>query len=164
MSSKQWWTVSAVYEDNEQAYVDHFEGKTWQEARTKAFRAAESPIVIAGIFPGKLLAVDPDEGGNVVPIRGKGHAIEVSHVVTIKRQFILPARCPDCKKDLRRMDSMVETYLAPRQWRAHLSHNNADIARERDGEISSHGTAFINAVRLECSVCGALIWDGLHGQ
>lgn len=162
MATKQWWTVFAVYDDNEQSYVDHFEAKTWQEARSKALRKADAVILIAGIVPGKVDAVDVDSAENVVPIRGKAHAIEVAHVRIATRKIVIPGRCAKCKKDLRRASAIVETYLVAHQWKAHLSHNDKDISGERDGAIGRDKEQVIDAVRLECGSCGAMIWDGFH--
>jgi uncharacterized protein with PIN domain len=98
----------------------------------------------------------------VVPIRGKGHAIEVAHVRIAPRQLIIPGRCPKCKKDLRRANALVETYLTAHQWKAHLSHNDKDLSSERDGAPSRVPKQVIDAVRLECSSCDSMIWDGIH--
>lgn len=162
MASKQWWTVFAVYDDNEQSYVDHFEAKTWQEARSKALRKADAVILIAGIVPGKVDSVDVDSVENVVPIRGKGHAIEVAHVRISTRQLVVPARCPKCKKDLRRANAIVETYLTAHLWKAHLSHNDKDLSGERDGAMNRVPKQVIDAARLECGACSTTIWDGFH--
>jgi hypothetical protein len=162
MASKQWWTVFAVYDDNEQAYVDHFEAKTWQEARSKALRKAEAVILIAGIVPGKVDSVDVDSTDNVIPIRGKGHAIEVAHVRITTRKIVIPGRCPGCKKDLRRANALVETYLVAHQWKAHLSHNDKDLSGERDGTMNRIPKQVIDATRLECGSCGVMVWDGYH--
>jgi hypothetical protein len=162
MASKQWWTVSAFYDDNGQPYVDHFEAKTWQEAWKKALHKADGIIRKTGVFEGKLNAVDSDEEDGVVPIRGKAHAIEVAHVRITPRQLIIPARCPKCKKDLRRANSIVETYLTAHQWKAHLSHNDKDLSSERDGAYGRIPKQVIDAARLECSACDSMIWDGFH--
>jgi hypothetical protein len=162
MASKQWWTVSAVYDDNEQSYVDHFEAKTWQDAWKKALHKADGVIRKSAIFAGKLNAVDFDEANSVVPIRGKAHTIEVANVRITARHVVVPGRCPKCKKDLRRANALVETYLVAHQWRAHLSHNEQDISGERDGAIGRDDAKIIDAARLACSACGALIWDGFH--
>ena len=109
MASKQIWTVFAVYDDNEQSYVDHFEAKTWQEARSKALRKADAVILIAGIVPGKVNAVDVDSAENVVPIRGKSHAVEVAHVRVSPRAIVGGAIRPPPKR-LRRCAGLRETH------------------------------------------------------
>lgn len=161
MASKQWWTVSAIYDDTEQSYVDHFEAKTWQEAWKKALHKADGVICKSAIFAGKLNAVDFEEANNVVPIRGKTHAIEVAHVRLTVRKAMIPGRCPGCKKDLRRANALVETYLIAHQWRAHLSHDDKSLSGERDGAINRTGKT-MDAVRIECGACRTMIWDGLH--
>jgi hypothetical protein len=161
VAAKTWWTVHATYDDNAESYLGHFEARTWEDAQSKALRSVESPICGIAVFPGKIQAVNIDDK-NVVPIRGKGHAIEVTHVRISTRQLIIPARCPKCKKDLRRANAIVETYLTAHQWRAHLSHNEKDLSGERDGALARVPKQVIDTARLECGACGAMIWDGFH--
>lgn len=164
MTSKQWWTVSAVYDDNEQSYVEHFEAKTWQDAWKKALHKADGIIRKSAIFAGKLDAVDFVDFGealSVVPIRGKTHCIEVARVSVAMQQIVIPGRCPQCRKDLRRPRALVETYLTTHQWHAHLDHDDKALSSERDGALHVE-KRIIDVVRLTCTSCEASIWDGLH--
>lgn len=163
MTVKQWFTVFAVYDDNEQPWTESFEAKDVAEARSKALRKADGVILIAGIVLGKVTPVDIDGLDNIVPIRGKGHAIEVTHVRISKRKFVIPGRCPGCKKDLRRANAMIESFLMGRTWPAHLSHNGKDLVPERD-VITRHGHIgpSYDIVKLTCSDCRHVVWEGLH--
>jgi len=162
MPAKAWWTVSATYDDTGESYVEHFEAKTCEGAWKKALHKADAVIRLAGIFEGKIYAVNLHEVQSVVPIRGKTHAIEVANVRITTRKFIIPGRCPGCRKDLRRANALTETYLAAYQWKAHLSHNEKDLSSERDGFTGRVPGQVIDAARLVCSACDALIWDGFH--
>ena len=162
MGAKTWWTVSATYDDTGEAYVEHIEAKTWEDAWSKALRKADAVIRKAGIFAGRITAVDVAETESVVPIRGKNHAIEVANVRITTHKFIIPGRCPGCRKDLRRANALTETYLAAYHWKAHLSHNHKDLSTERDGFAGRVPEQVIDTARLVCSDCGKLIWDGFN--
>jgi len=157
------WTVFAVYDDTEQPFIEYVEAKDKAEARSKALRKANGVILIAGIAPGRISNADVDDLDNVVPIRGKGHAIEVTHVRVTRRKIVVPGRCPKCKQDLRRANALIETMLDPYQWPAHLSWNGKDVSHERDGKRASVPTS-IEFVALHCMKCGHAIWEGLHGE
>jgi hypothetical protein len=163
MPSKQWWTVFAVYDDNEEPYIEFVQADDKKEARSKALRKADGVILIAGIAPGKIQDADVEGLDNVVPIRGKEHAIEVSHVRITKRSIVVPGRCPKCKVDLRRAAAIVETILDSRKWLAHLSSNGKDVTSER--AQGKHAPAsFYEFVNLDCASCGHAIWEGLHAD
>lgn len=161
MSKKPWWTVFAVYDDNEQPYIDYVQADDKKEARTKALRKADGVILIAGIAPGKITDADPEGFDNVVPIRGKQHAIEVSHVRITKRKIVVPGTCPKCKHDLRRAAAIIETMLDTRKWMAHLSSNSKDVVGERS-QGKHHTTTAFEYVDLHCASCGYALWEGLH--
>jgi hypothetical protein len=163
MPPKQWWTVFAVYDDNEQPYIEFVQADDKKDARSKALRKADGVILIAGIAPGKIQDADVEGLDNVVPIRGKDHAIEVAHVRVTKRNMVIPARCPKCKVDLRRAASIVETMLDTRQWMAHLSSNGKDVTGERS-QGKHHRAETIDLVALHCAQCGHGIWEGLHAD
>lgn len=163
MATKQWWTVFAVYDDNEQPYIEYVEAKDKQDARSKALRKADGVILIAGIAPGKIEDADVEGLDNVVPIRGKAHAIDVTHIRITKRQIVVPGRCPGCKHDLRRANALVETMLDPRQWLAHLAPNGKDVCGERMQGKHARGET-IEFVALHCANCGHAIWEGRHGE
>lgn len=160
-STKPYWTIVGVYDDNKQPFTDCIQASTWQEARQKVLRKAEAVIDIGGIFPGKLTPVDISEHENVIPIRGRGHAIEVTSIVVTKREFMLPARCPSCKADTKRANALVEVNLQHRYWKAHLSHTGKDLAHERGGK--SHDGDMIETCAIRCAQCSHMIWDGIYG-
>lgn len=163
MSTKPWWTVFAVYDDTEEPYIEFVQAGDKKEARSKALRKADGVILIAGIAPGKIQDADAEGLDNVVPIRGKGHAIEVTHVHITKRQIVVPGRCPKCKTDLRRAAAIVETMLDTRKWLGHLSSNGKDVTGER-AQGKHHPACFYEFVNLECAACGHAIWEGLHAD
>lgn len=165
MSSKRWWTVFAVYDDNQQPYITHVEARDKADARSKALRAVDAVILIAGIAPGRILGANVDDLDEVVPIRGKRHEIEVTHARISKRTLLLPGRCPGCKKDLRRAGAMRERFLTSRSWAGHLSHDGKHFAHERDLVIT-HGAqeGVFNLVMITCTACHHVIWDGLHAD
>lgn len=158
--SKQWWTVFAVYDDNQEPYIEFVEAKDKAEARAKALRAADGIILIAGIAPGKIPDADVNDLDNVVPIRGKGHAIDVSLVRVTTRKVTLPGRCPECRADLRRSGAMIETFLSGHKWPAHLSWNGKDLSPERDGKKTN--VAFdVDCAVIACAKCNHKVWNGL---
>jgi hypothetical protein len=157
-----WWTVFAVYDDNQEAFVHFTQAKDPDAAWKKALSAAEGPIHRAGVVAGKIYDLSKDDDG-VIPIRGRGHAIEVAHVVVTSRHVIIPGRCPGCRLDTRKTAALIETSLAPRKWFAHLSHNGKDLSAERDGR-SSDSHKLIETVKIACNKCSHVIWDGVvHG-
>lgn len=160
--TKQFWTVFGVYDDNEQPYTTTVEAKTWQDARSKVLRASDAVILIAGIVPGKVTPVDFEGDNDVIPIRGKTHAVEVTEIMVTKRQFALPARCPNCKASLRRAGALVEVNLQYRYWKAHLSHNGRELSHERGGK--SHDGDMLETCAIRCAGCSHMIWDGIHGD
>lgn len=161
-STKPYWTVFGVYDDNEQPFTDHVQASTWQEARSKVLRASDAVILIAGIVPGKVTPVDIDGANEVIPIRGHGHAIEVTSVMITKRQFALPGRCPSCKANTRRAGALVEVNLQYRYWNAHLSHSGKELSHERGGK--SHDGDMIETCALRCAQCSHMVWDGIYGD
>ena len=157
-STNPWWTVFAVYDDNDQAFVHFIQAKDCAGARSKALREADGVILIAGIVPGKVQPVDETSG--VIPIRGRGHAIDVTAVYVTTKQIVVPGRCPGCKTDTRRANALIETNFVSRRWNAHLSHNGKDISAERGGR-SIDGSKMIETTHLQCSGCSYVIWDGV---
>ncbi len=167
MANKQ-WTVFAVYlhgQEEIEPYSLVVDAKDRADARVKALTKAEYSTKVLFILPGKVADAGVEDLDNVVPIRGKRHEIEVTHVRIAKRKFFIPGRCPGCKKDLRRRASMVEKFIEVRTWAGHLSQNNKDFIHERDMGVnrSQHHNTF-DVVMLVCSDCAHVIWDGLHGD
>lgn len=157
MAAKPWWTVVAVYDDSDESFVHYTQAKDIDDAWRKALHAADGPIRKGGIFQGQIHPADePDPG--IVPIRGKGHAIEVHAVIVQRRQIVLPGRCPGCKSDTRRAHALRETNLRFQYWAAHLAHNGKDLSHERDHKHSEGN--MIEAVGLRCGRCEHVIWDG----
>lgn len=163
MSSKQWWTVFAVYDDDEEPFIAFVQADDKTEARSKALRKADGVILIAGIAPGKIQDATVEGLDNVVPIRGKEHAIEVTQVRVTKRRFVVPGTCPQCKHNLRRAGAIVESMLDSRKWLAHLAANGKDVCGERDQGKHERGIT-IEFVALHCAKCGFALWEGLHGD
>ncbi len=161
---KQWWTVIGIYDDNEQSYIEYVEAKDKLDAKSKALRKADGPLIIAAIAPGKITDADIDGLDNVVPIRGKKHEIEVTNVRISRRRFLIPGRCPKCKKDLRRAGAMVETFLSSHHWPGHLASDGKTFAHERDFSATPVADGTFERVILACSDCKHLIWDGLHAD
>ncbi len=161
-ASNPWWTVYAVYDDTRESFV-HFTQATDRDAAwKKALRAAEGPIHEGGIVPGKVPPVPAVDDG-IVPIRGRGHAIKVTHILVTSRHVIIPGRCPGCRGDTRRTAALLETSHVPRRWHGHLSHNGKDISAERDGRVVD-GTKIIETTQITCAKCSHVIWDGVsHG-
>lgn len=163
LASSPWWTLFGVYDDNEKPFIAHVQAPSKQDARSKALRKADGVILIAGIAPGKIEGASVDDLDDVVPIRGKEHAIEVVHVRCVKKKIVIPGRCPRCRSDLRRASALVESLLDERRWMAHLSWDDKNVSAERDGVRLPQGTT-ISRVRIKCAKCDASIWDGLHDE
>lgn len=162
------WTVLAVYlhgQEEIEPYSLVVEAKDRPDAKAKALAKAEYSTKVLFILPGKIADAGVEDLDNVVPIRGKKHEIEVTHVRVAKRKFFIPGRCPACKKDLRRPCAMTEKYMEIRTWAGHLSHNNKDFIHERDYRGSIHlDRDVFDTVMLICHDCKHVIWDGLHAD
>jgi|HubBroStandDraft_6_1064221.scaffolds.fasta_scaffold430565_2 hypothetical protein len=163
MPLKQWWTVFAVYDENEEPYIKFVQADDKAEARSKALRQADGVILIAGIAPGRVQDADVEGLDNVVPIRGKEHAIEVTHVRVTKRKIVVPGHCPKCKTNLRRAGAIIETLLDKRTWLSHLSSNGKDIVGEKVGSKTSDALV-AELVTLDCAQCHHVFWEGLHAD
>lgn len=157
--ASQWWTVFAVYDDTQEAFVHFAHAKDPEAAWKKALAAAEGPIHKAGIVPGKVAPVE-EEDKHIIPIRGKGHAIKVSSVYVTTKEIVIPGRCPGCKSDTRKTGALLESNLVPRKWHAHLSHNGKDLSSERDGRCVD-GRKIIETTAIMCTACERAIWDGV---
>jgi len=157
---KSWWTVFAVYDEDNEPYVHFVEAIDVERARTRALRDAEGVILISGIVHGRVYPADTPTN-TVTPIRGKEHAITVSHVRVTQKKLVIPGRCSKCKGDFRRAGALIETWFGPREWHGHLSHNGKDLSAERDGMLIEGGLAMIDTVRLRCSGCGNDAWNGV---
>lgn len=170
MVNKQWWTCIGQYQyghsvEDTGPYSVMVEAKDRPEARTKALDKAEYTANIWFILPGKVKGISVEDLDNVMPIRGKKHEIEVTHVRIARRKFFIPGRCPGCKKDLRRANAMLEKYVVVKTWAGHLSHNNKDFVHERDFvHLRERIDNTFNTVMLLCSDCKHVIWDGLHAD
>lgn len=167
MANKQ-WTVLAVYLHGHEDIEPHslvVEAKDRADARMKALDKAEYSMKVLFILPGKVTNASIEDLDNVVPIRGKKHEIEVTHVRIATRKFYIPGRCPGCKKDLRRPRAMIEKYIEVKTWAGHLSHNNKDFIHERDFiHLRERDNNIFNMVMLICGDCKHVIWDGLHAD
>lgn len=167
MANKQ-WTVFAVYlhgHEEIEPYSLVVEAKDRADAKAKAQSKAEYSMRVLWIQAGKIVDAGVEDLDNVVPIRGKKHEIEVTHVRIAARKFFIPGRCPGCKKDLRRPRAMVEKYIEVKTWAGHLSHNNKDFIHERDFiQLRERNNDIFNTVMLICSECKHIIWDGLHAD
>lgn len=162
-TTKEWWTVFAVYDDNQEPYIEYVQAKDKADARSKALQKADGVILIAGIAQGKILDADVNDLDNIVPIRGKGHAVDVTLVRITSRKLVIPGRCPQCRADLRRSGALHETMLNASRWSAHLSWNGKDLSAERDGARSPVGKA-IECVGITCTKCSHNIWNGLGDE
>lgn len=167
MANKQ-WTVFAVYihDQNEiEPYDKVVEAKTPEEAEAKIKAEAEYVTKVLWILPGKDQKYVVAGRTNIVPIRGKKHEIEVTHVRIARRKFFIPGRCPSCKKDLRRAAALLEKFVEVKTWAGHLSHNNKDFVHERDWQVQTgHGHDVFDRVMLICNDCRHIVWDGLHAD
>lgn len=154
------WTVFATYDDTQEPFVFHVETKDPDTAWKRALLAAEAPIHKAGIVPGKVIPV-PERDEEIVPIRGRGHAIRVASIVVAAREVVIPGRCPKCRADTRRTAALVETSHVPRQSFGHLSQNGKDLSAERDARASD-GDDVVATTRIACAKCAHAIWDGIR--
>lgn len=169
MANKQ-WTCMGIYlygpsVEDTGPYSVVVEAKDRADARAKALDQAEYSAKIWFILQGKVKDITTDDLDNVVPIRGKKHEIEVTHVRIASRRFFIPGRCPGCKKDLRRPRAMIEKYIQVKTWAGHLAHNNKDFIHERDFiRHRERDDDIFDKVMLICHDCRHVIWDGLHAD
>lgn len=162
------WTVFAIYLHDQyeiEQYSKVVEAKTHEEAEAKVKASAEYSTRVLWIVQGKDQKYIEAGATNVVPIRGKKHEIDVTHVRVARRKFFIPGRCPNCKKDLRRPCSMIEKFVEVRTWAGHLSHNHKDFIHERDYRTRlDQDYSVFDTVMLLCSDCRHVLWDGLHAD
>jgi hypothetical protein len=159
--AKTWWTVFAVYADNEEGYVTHVEAIDVAAAKAKAYREADSVILIAGVVAGKVDSVE-EPTSDVTPLRGRGHAITVMSVHAMPRKIVVPSKCPSCRADFRKPRAIIETDLACRMWEGHLTKTGDAVSAERDHSPRSRVDSTVEAARVRCSACKSFLWDGLR--
>ncbi len=158
--AKPWWTVSAVYADTDEGYVTHVQADDAAGARAKAYREAESVITVASVFAGKLTA-EAEPTSDVTPLRGRGHAIAVSHVLVTERKIMLPSKCPKCRSDLRKPHAVTQGDLVFRKWTGHLTKTGDSVSGERDQQENSSRGTLIEAAKIRCSMCSSDLWNGV---
>lgn len=161
MASKTWWTVFAIYEDTQEGYVTHVEATDVAAAKARAYREAESVILIAGVVEGKVNSVE-EPTPDVTPLRGRGHAITVTHVHATTRKVVVPSRCPNCRSDFRKPRAVVQTDLVGRGWDGHLTKRGDSVSAEKDHMPQMRIATAVEAVRIRCTACKHSIWDGLN--
>lgn len=159
---KQWYTVFAVYDDNEEPYIEYVEAKDKADAKTQALRKAEAPILIAGIAPGKITDAGVDDYDKVVPIRGTQHLIEVTSVTVSPRKFMVPRRCQGCAADLKRAKAMTETFISTHEWLGHLSRDGKTFSHEKDQADARTVRSVFPLARIVCTGCRRALWEGLN--
>lgn len=161
---KQAWTVVATYDEDGERFYAVVEAKDPADAITLAKRKADGIVLWSGasIFKGSLTPVDIDGMDDVVPIRGKGHEIEVTLVRIAKRKVHVPSRCPKCKRDLSRARSLIETFWTESTWAMHLSRDGRSLEHDRDGGARGTGGENLGLIALACSGCSKTIWEGKH--
>lgn len=160
MIKKQWWTVVSVYDDSDEEFLAHAEAKTAQAAVAIALQQAEG--VLRGkptVFEGRHSPVRLND--DVVPIRGKGHEIEVTHVRITHRKMVIPGRCAKCKHDFRKAEALREQFLVGRTQSGHLLHNNKDFVPDRYSGVGE-GPARWTLAALWCGKCLHPVWEGIH--
>jgi len=160
LASKPWWTVFAVYADTEEGYVEHVQADDVAGARVKAYREAESVILIAGVVAGKVFS-EEEAAADVTPLRGRGHAIVVSHVHVTERRVMLPSKCPKCRSDLRKPHAVMQGDLMLRRWTGHLTKTGDSVSAERDQHETSARHAIVEAAKLRCALCSTDLWNGI---
>ena len=160
MANKPWWTVFAVYADTEEGYVEHVQADDVAGAKARAYREAESVILIAGVVAGKVFTVE-EPASDVTPLRGRGHAVTVSHVLVTERKVMIPSKCPKCRVDLRKPHAVTQGDLVFRRWTGHLTKTGDSVSGERDQQENSGRGTIIEAAKIRCSMCGSDLWNGV---
>lgn len=158
--SKTWWTVFAVYADTEEGYVQHVEATDVTAAKAKAYREAESVILIAGVAAGKINSVE-EPASDVTPLRGRGHAIAVSQVQVTERKIVVPSRCPKCKADMRKPHAVTQADLVIHRWAGHLTKTGDEVSAEKNQHMGVSHYATVTAVKIRCTACSSDLWNGV---
>jgi hypothetical protein len=159
--SNRWWTVSAVHRDTDESYLTHVEAEDVKEARSRAYRDAPGVITIANVFAGRIDAAE-EPPADVTPIRQEGLATRVSQVVITQRNIVVPNKCPSCRQDLRRTRSILQADLVCRAWEGHLSQEGDTVSAEKDHSHALRAKIEADAARLQCTMCGKDLWDGVN--
>lgn len=157
--SKQWWTVSAIYADTQESYVEHVQAEDVAAAKTKAYREAESVITIAAVFAGRLMA-EEEPSSDITPLHGRGHTLTVTQLSMVERKIVLPSRCPKCKADLRKPHSVLQGDLSLSKWGGHLTKSGDGLSAEKNQEMRVVGRPLYNAVKIRCVTCNHDLWNG----
>jgi hypothetical protein len=159
---KKPWTVVAAYDEDGEPFYAVVEAHDENEALARAKRQADSIIIGIQVFEGRHEPVNLSAVDKVVPIRGRGHEIEVTLVRVTRRKVHVPSRCPKCKRDLTRARALTETFLTEGSWAMHLSHDGRTLEHDRDGGVRGSNGTELDLVRLACSGCSKVIWEGKH--
>ncbi len=149
-----------MYADTEESYVTHVQADDATGARQKAYRQAESVILIAGVVAGKI-NTEEDKPTDVTPLRGRGHAIVARRITVVERKIVIPSRCPKCKTDLRKPHAVLQGDLVIRKWSGHLTQRGDELSAEKNQDMHVMGRSIIDAVKLRCVMCSHDLWNGV---
>lgn len=166
LSKKSWFTVYAVYDDNQQPWCAWFEARDVADARAQALQAVNDIIIIAAIVAGKILPLDGQEVSNITPLKARGHTITVAHHNVTTRCLAMPTRCPGCSRDLRRARALTATTAETQTWPVHLAKDRQQVALTREQTLTECSQTTrplpLLPIRLTCSTCRHSFWEGLH--
>ena len=165
------FTIFAVYEEDfDQRYTEHVEAEDAEQAERIAKRDAPADIIVAGVVEGKVLPVDQVEEAKVTPIRGKGFTTSLSRV-SVKQEVVkLVLKCPACKTDFHKPDSLNQLDLLSHQTIGRIPRGEYDglegicINEDHAGSRQGHRRGPVTAWHLSCAKCGHVLWDGLESE
>lgn len=170
MTGKEPYTVYAVFDsDNTQRFTSYVDARCPKEAEKLAEKNAGVTIIIAGVVKGYVAPVDDTVRKDTIPLHGRGHATWVSRLVATSERFMVPRYCPRCRADLRQLDSLQQTNYPARVWDARLPRAVSDgkswgaVLNDANGAAVLPNTKYhVPAVRLVCTACRGVIWDGFR--
>lgn len=168
MPTKGPYTVYAVFDsDNTQRFTAYVDASSPGKAEKLAEKNAGAAIIIAGVVNGYVAPVDDSVRKDVTPLHGRGHVTWVSRLVATSERFQIPRYCPACRVDLRKADSLKQTNYPARVWDARLPREVSDgkswgaVLNDANGAtVLSNTKHHVLAVRLVCTSCRGVLWDG----
>lgn len=165
---KQTYTVFAVHEDdNDQRYTVPVEATSPEEAERKAIREAPTSIIVAAVVEGAIIPAG--RFATITPIKGRSFEATVARLTFEYVTVRLPARCPGCKADLRKVDALIQWDTADQVWCARIPRSKPTEARRGlpvNTDLGPHlppvKHGAVCAFLIQCSTCERLVWNGLY--
>lgn len=156
---KPYTVVGTMAEDNEERVWIFVYAENPAKAEQTAIRDTPEEIVIASVFNGHIEPASTEPSAPT-PIASRSIQARVSNVMVTRETVRLPVKCPDCDADLRKPDGVIQEDWRARRFLGHFG--KSDNPRVVEDQLYDNLPQGPLAVKLACSKCMKLIWDGVH--